>query len=287
MKKNLFFSVLALFTCLLVLNVSALTEEESTLADNIQAKSTEEPSLEYTSQTMRVDDELITDLTPKIDVTSVDTEVLSRAYGHLIATNLEIPGFKFSLKSIISGMKEAQENKGSPLTEEEYRSTMAAIQEQAFNLVSNENLQKANTFMSENRNKEGIQEMEEGKLQYLVNQKGEGNVVTENSVPLVKYTGRYLDGTVFGNDAEEAIPLDQTLLGFKQGVVGMKEGECRTLYIHPDLGSNNLGSLSPNSLLVFDVEIIQANTTSERTSDKLLSGETTESELSTEELDLN
>ena len=40
----------------------------------------------------------------------------------------------------------------------------------------------------------------------------------------------------------------------------MKEGEKRTVYIHPDLAYGTNGYLPPpNSLLTFDIEIIKAN----------------------------
>lgn len=55
------------------------------------------------------------------------------------------------------------------------------------------------------------------------------------------------------------ISLDETIPGFSKGIVGMKEGEKRTLYIHPDLAYGVNGSLPPNSLLTFEIEIVKAN----------------------------
>ena len=39
----------------------------------------------------------------------------------------------------------------------------------------------------------------------------------------------------------------------------MKEGEKRRLFLHPDLGYGTTGHLPPNSLLIFDVEVVKAN----------------------------
>ena len=61
---------------------------------------------------------------------------------------------------------------------------------------------------------------------------------------------------------EELIPLDEALPGLKQGMVGMKEGEKRLLFIHPDLGYGK-ESYVPNSLLIFDIEVIKADTSAE------------------------
>lgn len=55
------------------------------------------------------------------------------------------------------------------------------------------------------------------------------------------------------------ISLDETIPGFNKGLIGMKEGEKRTLFIHPDYGYGTSGYLPPNSLLTFEVELIKAN----------------------------
>ena len=78
--------------------------------------------------------------------------------------------------------------------------------------------------------------------------------------PVIKYTGTFLDGSVFGaSTEEEMITLDETIPGFSKGIVGMREGEKRTLYIHPELGYGSSGYLPPNSLLTFEIEVIKAN----------------------------
>ena len=39
----------------------------------------------------------------------------------------------------------------------------------------------------------------------------------------------------------------------------MKEGEKRRLYVHPELGYGTTGQLPPNELLIFDIEVVKAN----------------------------
>ena len=53
--------------------------------------------------------------------------------------------------------------------------------------------------------------------------------------------------------------LDESLPGLNKALLGMKEGEKRTVFIHPDLGFGTHGYLPPNSLLTFDIEVVQAN----------------------------
>ena len=186
---------------------------------------------------------------------------VSESFGHLIGRNLENPGFKFDLSSIIKGMNDAVAGKASPMTEQEYEEAIARIQEQAINQLSETNLKQANAFLATNVANSNVIELESGKLQYEVLQKGSSDLtVVEHSTPLIHYTGKYLDGTVFGSSVETGTPiklaLDHTIPGFNRGLIGMQQGEKRRLFVHPDMAYGTSGHLPPNSLLIFDVEIV-------------------------------
>jgi peptidylprolyl isomerase len=45
----------------------------------------------------------------------------------------------------------------------------------------------------------------------------------------------------------------------------MKEGEKRRLYVHPDLGYGTTGQLPPNELLIFDIEVVKADSDDAKT----------------------
>lgn len=204
---------------------------------------------------------------PEQEVASeeVNIQLISEAFGHFIGRNLKSPGASFDLESVIVGIRNGASGKAAPMSDQDYEIAMTKLQEQAFETMAKENLEAANTFMKENISTEGVKEIEPGKLQYSIIELGEGNTVEEHSSPLIHYTGKYLDGTVFGCSEEVGgpitIPLDQTIPGFSKGLLGMKEGEKRRLYIHPELGYGTLGNLPPNALLVFDIEVIKANAT--------------------------
>ncbi len=193
--------------------------------------------------------------------TQADVNKISEAFGHLIGKNLDNPGFRFDMESIIKGMRDAAVGKPSPMSEEEYEKSLTMIQEAIFNEMAQKNLQEANSFFTKNAEAVGVIEVETGKLQYKVQQAGTGAEVKSHGAPIIHYTGRYADGTVFGSSLDNGEPvtlsLDHTIPGFSKGLVGMKEGEKRTLYIHPDLGYGTAGHLPPNSLLVFEVEIMK------------------------------
>lgn len=192
----------------------------------------------------------------------VDFNNLSEALGHLIVRQLQQPGLSFNLERIVQGMLDEQAGKPSPLTEEEYEQAIYAHQEQQFLKASEKNLSEAEKFLKENGTHAAVKQVEP-RLQFQIVQEGNGEEVMADSTPLIHYTGKLLDGTIFAtsqtNNQPVALPLKQSIPGFAKGLTGMKEGEKRILYMHPELAYGLSGNLPPNSLLIFEVEIIKAN----------------------------
>lgn len=195
--------------------------------------------------------------------TDFDINKVSQALGNFIGKNLNSPGIHFDLESIIKGIRDGAAGKPSPLSDQEYEKAMGQLQQQALTAVSTKNLEAANAFLKENATAEGVVEIIPQKLQYKIIEEGNGPTVEEHGSPQITYVGKYLDGTVFGNSEAAGgpitVPLDQTIQGFSKGIVGMKEGEKRRLFVHPDQGYGTGGQLLPNSLLIFDVEVIKAS----------------------------
>lgn len=193
-----------------------------------------------------------------------DVAKLSEAMGHLIGKNLHSTGVPIDIDALVRGMKDGCKGEGSPLTEDECLQAIAALQEKTISIESEKNLTEANEFLSRNQKQRGIVNLENGKLQYKIVKQGSGNAVQRYNSPLMRYKGRYLNGETFGSSSsEEVVTLDETIDGFSKGIIGMKEGERRILYVHPDLGYGRHGLSKPNALLVFEVELIQADASAE------------------------
>lgn len=193
---------------------------------------------------------------------SPDVSKISEAMGHLIGKNLESLGLQIDLGAVVKGIKDESEGKTSPLNEDECIQAIALLQEETTAMVSEKNLAEADAFLIKNRNEKGVVALEEGKLQYRIEKEGEGQTVQTYNSPIVQYKASYLNGLVFGtSEGDELLSLDETIPGFGKGVVGMKEGETRTLYIHPDLGYGKQGFA--NSLLIFEVTVKKADATAE------------------------
>ncbi|MES2272866.1 MAG: FKBP-type peptidyl-prolyl cis-trans isomerase N-terminal domain-containing protein [Chlamydiota bacterium] len=199
----------------------------------------------------------------KLD-SNLDVAKISEAMGHLIGKNLQELGLNIELSAVIKGMLDASSGKDSPLNEEECVQAIASLQDENLSQTSEKNLEAAETFLEKNGKIQGISSLEEGKIQYQIAKSGTGNAVQSYNSPLVRYTGHYLGGQTLGTSegGDEILLLDETIPGFKKGIVGMKEGEVRTLFIHPDLGYGSSG-LNPNALLIFEVEVIKADASSE------------------------
>lgn len=213
----------------------------------------------------------------KVDTKDIDINKVSQALGHFIGKNLNTSGVQFDLESIVKGIRDGAAGKPAPMTEAEYEKAMADLQQRAFNAVAESNMEAAVKFMNDNSKEEGVVEIVPGKLQYKILQEGNGPTVPEHGSPMINYTGKYLNGTVFGSSEMAGgpitVPIDQTIPGFSKGIAGMKEGEKRRLFVHPEFGYGRSGQLPPDSLLIFDIEVIKAESTEKDEMDALSAAE--------------
>ncbi|HSX13107.1 MAG TPA: FKBP-type peptidyl-prolyl cis-trans isomerase N-terminal domain-containing protein [Chlamydiales bacterium] len=179
---------------------------------------------------------------------------ISEAMGHLIGKNLKELGLPLDIDALMKGVNEATLGKESPLSEEDCIEALVNLQDESYAKAAEKNLAEANLFIKDKTSKEGIV-LVEGKLLYEIMKNGVGNIVESYSKPLVRIKSASFE-------EEEILDLDETITGLKKGVIGMKEGEIRTLYIHPDFGYGEEAS-EPNALLIFEVEVIKADATTD------------------------
>lgn len=186
---------------------------------------------------------------------------LSEAFGHFIGRNLKNPGVNFDMERVIKGIRNGADGKPSPISDEKYERLLGVYQTKAIIALQEENLKKAVDYLEKNKREVGVLEIEPGKLQYKIITAGQGELVKEESSPLIHYSGQFIDGQSFGSTEQAGSPitltLSQTIPGFKKGIVGMKEGEKRRLFVHPELAYGTNGPLPPNSLLIFDVQVVK------------------------------
>lgn len=193
----------------------------------------------------------------------LDVNDVSISFGHMIKKNIESLGLDFDVNLVMKGIEDALAGVEPPMNEEETVRAIALHQEEAFHKHSKINLQLAEEFLTANRMNDDIIELEDGKVQYCIEQNGNGDVVTDESSPTIRYSGEFIDGNIFASsEEEEVITLSETIPGLAKAIVGMREGEKRVAYIHPELayGESAAGYLPPNAMLTFHIEVVKADT---------------------------
>jgi len=123
------------------------------------------------------------------------------------------------------------------------------------------NLAKGKTFLSKNEKKRGVRTLESG-LQYRILKKGSGALPKPTDMVTLHYKGTLIDGKEFDSSYKKGDPAtfraDSCIRGWKEALQMMKVGAKWKLFIPPDLayGERGAGLISPNSTLVFNLELI-------------------------------
>lgn len=94
---------------------------------------------------------------------------------------------------------------------------------------------------------------------------GTGTEAVAGKHVVVNYRGTLMDGTEFDSSYSRGVPFDfdlgagQVIVGWDQGVAGMKVGGKRKLVIPANLayGDRAIGPIPANSTLVFEVELLE------------------------------
>jgi peptidylprolyl isomerase len=98
---------------------------------------------------------------------------------------------------------------------------------------------------------------------------GTGKEAVKGALLIVDYEGFLEDGTKFDSSLDRGKPFQfvigsgRVIKGWDQGVMGMRVGGKRTLFVpaHLAYGERQIGSLiKPNSNLIFNVELFEVLT---------------------------
>jgi len=105
-------------------------------------------------------------------------------------------------------------------------------------------------------------------LYYLVTKKGSGENAKPGQRVSMKYLGTFLDGKKFDANVDDnfnsthpfsfILGMGQVIKGWDEGVQLLSPGTRATLYLPSGLayGESGRGPIPPNSVLVFDVELV-------------------------------
>ncbi|NBA96268.1 FKBP-type peptidyl-prolyl cis-trans isomerase [Pseudomonas sp. R5(2019)] len=98
---------------------------------------------------------------------------------------------------------------------------------------------------------------------------GDGKAVVKGALITTQYTGWLEDGTVFDSSFERGKPFQcvigtgRVIKGWDQGLMGMKVGGKRKLFVpaHLGYGERSMGAhIKPHSNLIFEIELLEVLT---------------------------
>jgi len=199
---------------------------------------------------------------------------LDERFSYIIGMNIgrqiemQYQDINVNTDALALGLKDSLSETGPQLSEAEVQQVIQEFQQKQqdeFVATSTANKEAGEAFLSANSEKEGVVVLDSG-LQYKVITEGSGaKPVAENRVT-VHYRGSLIDGTEFDssytNNQPATFPLNGVISGWTEGVQLMSEGAKYEFYIPPEMAYGADGRppvIPPNSTLVFEVELLQAN----------------------------
>ena len=199
----------------------------------------------------------------------------SYAVGTSIGLNLagdfKSQGVDTSFKTdlVVAGLAAALsgDSASAKLSQEEAQEIVGRFFEEMNSKKASKNVAIGEAFLQENGSKPGVVTTASG-LQYIVLKEGEGASPSPADQVRVHYTGKLLDGTVFDSSIERNEPVvfyvRSVIPGWTEALQLMKEGAEYKLFIPGNLAygeqGNPRGGIGPNSVLTFDVKLIDVIT---------------------------
>ncbi|MDY0201496.1 MAG: FKBP-type peptidyl-prolyl cis-trans isomerase [Bacteroidales bacterium] len=200
---------------------------------------------------------------PNLSSVSVKTDADSMSYalGVDIANSIKRNDMQnIDVMVLAKGIEEAMNEKEGVMTQQDAIAFINTYMTKERERVGVENLEAGKKFLEENAKKEGVIVDSTG-LQYKVVVEGEGARPIETDVVKVHYHGSRIDGTVFESTLEKdpvQFALNRVIRGWTIGLQKMTVGSKYIFYIPADLayGANpRPGAIKPNDVLVFEIEL--------------------------------
>ena len=170
---------------------------------------------------------------------------------------------------LTKGFKDAFTGGKTLLTDQEmnemmtaYQKELAAKQEVFLKRLGEKNQAEGETFLAENKKKEGVKALESG-LQYKVTKAGDGKKPTLSDTVTIHYRGTLIDGTEFDSSYRRGQPatlsINRLIPGWKEALQIMEVGAKWQLFIPSKLayGERAAGpNIGPHATLIFEIELI-------------------------------
>lgn len=194
---------------------------------------------------------------------------VSYSIGSDLGINLKKQGIAINPAIFSKGVADGMSGGKLLMTEEEMKDVLRDFEKEMMekrthemNKQAEENKQKGEAFLKENKAKKDVVTLASG-LQYKIIKPGTGIKPKKEDTVTVEYTGRLLNGEVFDSTEKAGKPvsfkLTQVIPGWTEALQLMPAGSTWEVYIPSKLayGSRSVGgAIGPNETLIFNVHLI-------------------------------
>jgi len=193
----------------------------------------------------------------------------SYAIGMNIGNSIKNDGLDVNLQALVAGIADAMAGNKSKLTDaqaqaavQEFVTAMQARQADRMKSAGDKNKRDGEAFLASNKQKQGVVTLPSG-LQYMVIKAGNGKQPKLTDTVTTHYHGTLIDGTVFDSSVERGEPatfsVGGVIRGWTEALQLMKVGDKWRLFVPSELAYGPRSpspEIGPNSVLVFDVELL-------------------------------
>jgi UDP-GlcNAc:undecaprenyl-phosphate/decaprenyl-phosphate GlcNAc-1-phosphate transferase len=194
---------------------------------------------------------------------------VSYSIGVDVAKSFAKSKIDLDLDGFIKGFKDGLSGNKLLMTEEEMHATMAAFQSDLANKqaqgkqsAAEENKKAGETFLAENKKKDGVVTLPSG-LQYKILKAGTGKKPTASDTVECHYRGTLIDGTEFDSSYRRgqpaSFPVAGVIAGWTEALKLMPVGSKWQLFVPSELAYKERGAgadIGPNATLIFEVELL-------------------------------
>ena len=175
-----------------------------------------------------------------------------------IDTSLVVRGFRDS----IGGAKTAMTEDEMKAALQQLRTEVMSAQESKAKEAGAANRKEGETFLAENKSKEGVKTLPDG-LQYKVLTEGNGPKPASTDTVTVNYRGTLINGKEFDSSYKRgqpaSFPVTGVIKGWTEALQLMPVGSKWQLFIPADLAYGDRGAgadIGPGDTLIFEVELL-------------------------------
>lgn len=189
----------------------------------------------------------------------------SYGIGRNVGTRFKHDSIDLNIEAFVQGFKDVLAGKPSAVSDEEIKEALQNLGNDVkakAAAAGEKNKKDGDEFLAQNKTKEGVKATPSG-LQYKVVKEGTGASPKATDTVTVHYKGTLLNGEEFDSSYSRnepiSFPLNGVIPGWTEGLQLMKPGAKYQFFIPPQLayGEQGDGPIPPNSLLVFEVELIK------------------------------